>query len=165
MILNDESTRPPDVVEYLEQHPYETAPRGLRDILNAYTLHGYHCTRLTQQELDHILANGMQLPHRAMLCRRILRIQDDGLIDAGTAEKLQANNQADATNRAGMIWFCFFPPHIGGQNGIDRLVRFWGGEALYGLHDQDPVIGPISQHNWLPLPRRGRRSDCEFFSL
>jgi len=173
MLLNDETTWPVDVVQYLEHYhdlflswalrreeynaapmadedaravafEYDRAVYGLHDILRNYTLDGgYHCTRLTEAEIHHIASSGMQLPNKAMLCDRIQTIQDAGLLDPPVAERLRQINQADETNRAGMIWFCFYPPHIAGQGGIERLLRSWGGEALYNSHERDSLIGPI----------------------
>ncbi len=53
------------------------------------------------------------------------------------------NNQANDANRAGTIWFCFFPPRIAGQWGIERFFKSWGGEALYNSHEDNPITGPI----------------------
>jgi hypothetical protein len=173
MILNDETTWPVDVVQYLEHYydlflswtlrredrnaapisderarafafEYERAIYGLHDILSAYTLDGgYHCTRLTEAEIHHLVSNGMGLPNKAMLCERIQNLQDAGLLEPRVADRLRQINQAGETNRAGMIWFCFYPPHIAGQGGIERLLRSWGGEALYSSHERDPLTGPI----------------------
>jgi hypothetical protein len=65
------------------------------------------------------------------------------LIDSHTAEYLLNKNQANDDNRAGMIWFCFFPPRIAGQRGIERFFRSWGGEALYNSHEGDTLSGPV----------------------
>ncbi|MBZ5666796.1 MAG: hypothetical protein LAO30_19600 [Acidobacteriia bacterium] len=171
MELNDETTWPTAVVEYLGQHydlllawemlpeqgaqardivqalrmaaEYDQALTGLRPILNSATLHGYHCTRLTDAEIAHVTAEGMQLPNRAMLCRRINVLERNGLIEPALAEQLKQKNQADELNRASMIWFCFYPPHLAGEYGIESLLRLWGGEALYNSHDRDALIGPI----------------------
>lgn len=173
MILNDETTWPLDVVQFLEQHhdlflsrelrredqhaapisderaratavDYDRTIYGLRAILSAYTLDGgYHCTRLIDAEIHRIASDGMRLPNRAMLCERIQTIQDAGVLEPHVADLLRQKNQADETNRAGMIWFCFFPPHFAGQSGIERLLGSWGGEALYNSHERDPLIGPI----------------------
>ena len=170
MRLNDERTWPAEIVKYLEQHQdlflawelkgagmgssfedarafarqYDRAIYGLRAVLSRYSLEsGYHCTRLTNAEIDHIVSNGLQLPNLDMLQARIQAIHDAGLIDAHVADRLRTNNQADEKNRAGMIWFCFFPPGIAGQGGIERFFRHWGGEALYNSHERDPLTGPI----------------------
>ncbi|MDH6258420.1 hypothetical protein [Bradyrhizobium sp. BR13661] len=166
MILSDENTWPTDVIKYLEREEgtfraweeqsaglsparivsgpeYDAALYGLRAALDACELRGYHCTRLTESEIGHIVANGMQLPSGSMLRKRIHALQGDGLIDATVAKRLVEKNQADEENRAGRIWFCFFPPYLAGESGIESLLRYWGGEALYNLHDRDPETEPI----------------------
>ncbi len=113
-------------------------------VLNRHTLEGgYHCTRLTKSEIHHIMSNGLQLPNRAMLLARVQAVQDAGLIAPHIAERLRNRNQADEHGREGMIWFCFFPPHMAGQSGIEEFLRYWGGEALYEFHKHDPSTGPI----------------------
>jgi hypothetical protein len=170
MLSNDEKTWLAEVVDYLERHRdiflswelspkswdipfteareaasrYDRAVYGLRDVLSGYTLHeGYHCTRLTKSEIHHILSDGLQLPNGALLRERIQAIVETGLIEPHIADRLKLENQADEDNRAGLIWFCFFPPHVAGQTGIERFFRSWGGEALYNSHEHDPVTGPI----------------------
>ena len=171
MVLNDESTWPPEVIRYLDTHQdlfsswelrkqgdseplshqqtvqiaraYDDAVEGLREVLMPFTLHGYHCTRLTDAEIEHILSQGMQPPSQAVLADRIDRLRSAKLIDTQIAERLKRENQANENNRAGMIWFCFFSPHVAGQSGIERFFRSWGGEALYNCHERDPITGPI----------------------
>ena len=101
MEFNDESTWPADVLEYLGKHHslllawakrgegpmpcpvmpehYDRTLNGLRRVLNNHALHGYHCTRLTKAEIEHIKSNGMQLPNGAMLKRRIEALEAAGL--------------------------------------------------------------------------------------
>lgn len=161
MEIEDEKTWPAEVVAFLEEKQdifrnwktrnrpadpkeYDEAIIALRKILRGadYTLRGYHCTRLTDEEIQSILANGMSLPSASMLQKRIEAIKQSGLIDSHTAEYLLSNNQANDDNRAGMIWFCFYPPRIAGQRGIERFFRSWGGEALYNSHEDDAFSGP-----------------------
>jgi len=40
------------------------------------------------------------------------RLREAGLITAQIADLLECENQAHETNRAGMIWFCFYPPLV-----------------------------------------------------
>jgi hypothetical protein len=161
--FNDEQTWPPDVLDYLAQNhdlflawedrtrpspsvsgqQYDKALRGLRAILDRHHLHGYHCARLTRAEIDHIISQGMQLPNAAMLRARIEALQYEALIDASVAKRLIEDNQADEPNRANKIWFCFFPPRMAGQGGLECLLGFWGGEALYNTHEGDPITGPV----------------------
>src|SRR5665213_3526379 len=84
---------------------YDRAIYGLRDVLQQYAITGWHCTRLTPAEMATIAADGMQLPDAAMLSRRIDALQGAGLVTDAIAERLKADNLADARSRAGMVWF------------------------------------------------------------
>lgn len=117
---------------------YDESIAGLVDVMQAYAVVGWHCSRLTDREVAAINATGMQLPNAAMLNHRIDAVAQEGLISSGIVERLRAKNQAHEANRAGMIWFCFFPPRIAGESGVGDLLRFWGGEALYNSHDRHP---------------------------
>jgi hypothetical protein len=102
---------------------------------------GYHCTRLTDTEISHIEKKGMQPPNRQILAARIEALVQAGSLFPEIASMLVQTNQANDSNRAGKIWFCFFPPARAGQRGIERFFRRWGGEALYNSHEDDPVSG------------------------
>jgi hypothetical protein len=171
MELNIERTWPADVVAYLERDyslflgwedrrgslapatsaaEYDRALHGLRDVLNNHALLGYHCARLTPGEISHISAEGMQLPNGEMLRRRIEAVQASGFIEESVAREFLQKNQADEPNRAGRIWFCFFPPFMAGETGIESLLRYWGGEALYNSHDRHPERGGILANLGVP---------------
>lgn len=121
---------------------YDRAEAKLHEALQPYSILGWHCTRLTAPERDRIIREGMGLPNGDMLMQRVLAARADGLLRPDVAERLMAEHQADHTNRVNRIWFCFFPPRIAGESGIGRFFRYWGGEALYGMHELDPVTGP-----------------------
>ena len=87
---------------------------GLMDALQPFEIKGWHCTRLTNLEADDILCNGMQLPDAAMLARRIDALTEANVVARDVARRLKSENQADENNRAGMVWFCFFPPRVAG---------------------------------------------------
>jgi hypothetical protein len=164
-------TWPEPLVSYLAKHhdallgweqgdqpgnPYVLAARydqivyGLRAVLQPYSIVGLHCTKLTEEEIQHILANGMQLPNGRMLAQRIRQLVANGHLDDAVAAKLLATNQADEQYRAGMVWFCFFRPGIAGESGIGSFFRFWGGEALYNSHDGKPETGDALKHIGIP---------------
>jgi hypothetical protein len=119
---------------------FDQAIWGLMDALQPYAVRGWHCTRLRDAEIKEIQRNGMQLPNAAMLTCRIKCLVDAGELGSDSAQQLIANNQADDANRANMLSFCFFPPHRAGESGIGRFFRYWGGEALYNSHQDDPVM-------------------------
>lgn len=123
----------------------ERASLKILEMLQDTTLRGWHCTRLTDHEVKHIKAHGMQPPNLEILSERIRRVRADGLITEKIASRLIADNQGDDENRKGMIWFCFFKPRIAGQLGIERFFRRWGGEALYNSHESDPITGKALQ--------------------
>jgi hypothetical protein len=122
---------------------FDKAMYGLMDALQPYAITGWHCTRLTDAEADTILQGGMQLPDAAMLARRIETLLGAGQITSDIARRLKGRNQGSDTNRAGMVWFCFFPPRLAGESGIERFFRHWGGEVLYNSHEDDPITSPV----------------------
>jgi hypothetical protein len=85
----------------------------------------------------------MGLPNAKMLAERIDALVSQGLITATVAASLKADNQAHDVYRAGSVWFCFFPPSLGGESGIGSFFRFWGGEALYRSHDRHPANSKV----------------------
>ena len=122
-------------------HLREGISHGVLGLARAATLRGWHCTRLTDDEIAHVTAHGMQLPNRDVLIDRIRRIEAAGTITANVAKRLIEENQADDNNRRGVLWFCFFEPSLAGQTGIERFFRRWGGEALYNSHESDLETG------------------------
>ena len=115
----------------------------LRRLLQPCSLLGWHCSRLSNAEIDSIRSNGMELPNREMLARRIDAVVQDGLVSDQVAKILKSENQADDLGRAGMLWFCFSPPRGAGESGISRFFRHWGGEALYNSHENNRMTSPI----------------------
>jgi hypothetical protein len=155
--IENPASWPDDLVDYLEEHrdlymDWETGPTttrawqydrfmyGLRDVLQPYSLTGWHCTRLTDVEILVVQRTGMQLPDRATLFRRIDAVVRDGLLAADIGTLLKGTNQAGEEYRAGRIYFCFFPPRADGD-GVADFFRYWGGEALYNSHENNPLTG------------------------
>lgn len=163
IIIEDESTWPNELIECLERNynvfhgwearradlpsnfvdgpMYDLAYEDLRDTLNQFSVKGYHCTRLTDIEMAEISGNGMSLQDGETLTARISRVLTDGLITEAVASRLSNEHQANEEYRAKMLWFCFFPPHIADESGIERFFRSWGGEALYNSHEDDEETG------------------------
>ena len=90
----------------------ERAWLKVNELLQSTTLRGWHCARLTEEEVKHITSHGMRPPNLQVLSERIRRVQADGMIKNEIAEQLIGENEADKDNRKGMIWFCFFEPRI-----------------------------------------------------
>lgn len=124
---------------------YDEAIYGLRRVLNQFALIGWHCTRLTEPEILRITTEGLQLPNADLLARRIEEVAVTDSLPAGVVQRLKRENQAHESNRAGMLWFCFFRPGKAGERGIGRFFRHWGGEALYNSHEEDEETSPVLQ--------------------
>lgn len=75
--LRKSASWPMDLRSYLESHHdlfpgweqggvaarlYDQAIYGLIDVLQPYAITGWHCTRLTDAEIHHILRDGMRSP-------------------------------------------------------------------------------------------------------
>jgi hypothetical protein len=148
MVLDDLSTWPAEVIQFLTEHhdillaweqkragqtpeiaasgrEYDRAMDELRRLLDPHPLLGFHCTRLTEPEIEHILSAGMQTLDVAVLRHRIQVLHNAGLVDLPIADRLWAENLAQDDIRAGRIRFCFFPPRFAGQSGIERFFRYW----------------------------------------
>jgi hypothetical protein len=65
---------------------------------------------------------------------------------------LRASHQAGEGSRAGKFWFCFYPPALAGESGVGHFFRHWGGEALYNLHEDDPVTSAVLAALGMPCP-------------
>jgi hypothetical protein len=82
---------------------YDPAVYGLEAVLRRYAILGWHCTRLTDDEIMNTRADGMQLPDVAMLRRRLNDVVEAGLLSQKVADRLKAEHQADDPWRAGRV--------------------------------------------------------------
>lgn len=192
MVINLEKPQswPPDLLSVLDRHydqlhnweartgfrdprAYDQAINEILDASQPFAIRGWHCTRLTEQEIGLVLTHGLRLPTPAMLHQRIDAVVAAGLLSPAIADVLKTRNQADDENRAGKVWFCFFPPRDAGEGGIERFFRHWGGEALYNSHEDDPVTSPalriigtpaLIEAN-VPISSLGKPNYCVPFNL
>jgi hypothetical protein len=121
---------------------FDQAVDTLGDALCSYSVRGWHCTRLTDDEAADVEVNGMTPLSADLIERRIAAQVQRDTLPVAVGDALRSAHQGSAHNRADMIWFCFFPPREAGEGGIHRLLRHWGGEAVYGAHESDAAIAP-----------------------
>ncbi len=150
---DDDAWRPPNVPNYVPTahrpaNPFSAEREQFLSSLRAdysaeLALRGYHCTRLTDDEVERIRAEGMTPPTPEILRRRIGALESGGLISPHAAQRLARENDAGDPTRAGRLWFIFTAAPLSCETSIDSLFRYWGGEALYRRHDRDPETGPI----------------------
>src|SRR5258708_29269230 len=135
--MHDENTWPLDVVEYLDKvgqvfldwernsrpgenitkkvQRYEESHLGLTDVLIKYSVHGYHCTRLTEKEINIILKSGMKLPNLHTLTLSIGDLDRDSILPSKIVDRHRSEYQAYDKNRSNMLWFCFYQPLLSRQ--------------------------------------------------
>ncbi len=129
---------------------FEDTIAKLTSLLQPFEIVGWHCTCLTDGEIEEIILNGMGLPDGKMLARRINAIEETGCLTRDIALLLKSRNQADKKYRASRVWFCFYPPREAGEHGIGRFFRHWGGAALYIKHEKDPITSQAISRSGTP---------------
>lgn len=128
--------------------PYCSQMMEIRDFLlperftTTLALYGYHCTRLTDREVDTIRSAGMVPLGSEHLSQRIRAVEQAGLINSEICTQLNSINDADSPTRKGMLHFIFTRGPLKTRSAVEYLFRNWGGEALYGRHLENPKIGP-----------------------
>jgi hypothetical protein len=90
-----------------------------------------------------IQSAGMTPPDSSFLKQRIDALQIAGLISARIASRLINRNDAENPSRARKTYFIFTRDPLTSESGVGGLLKFWGGEALYSLHDSDLETGPV----------------------
>ncbi len=111
---------------------------------------GFHCSRLTEREIDSILRNGLEVLDETLLIKRIERLRKENLISDRCARELLNNNDVDECNRKGKLWFFHCKAALKDQGGLYRLFRRWGVEALYRKHEKDSMCNEELKRIGLP---------------
>jgi CRP-like cAMP-binding protein len=110
---------------------------------------GFHATRLLAQEIEEIKQCGLEPLSIELLQRRLAAAQTFGALTADEAARLSARHRAIDHNRSGRTAFFFTRGQLK-DAGLDRLCRFWGGEALYWSHENDARTGPLLRRLGIP---------------
>lgn len=111
------------------------------NVIQDCSLIGYHCTRLTENEVQEIRANGLQLLSKDFITQRIERLLKEKEIEIAT--HLISKNECNNKNRRDRIWFVCGQSVLKYSSGVIRLFSSWGGEALYISHEGDRNSGPV----------------------
>jgi hypothetical protein len=110
-------------------------------LIEGWPIRAYHCTRLRDDEAAAILQQGLTPLSGQLITSRIRDAAED-LAPADRAALLADNAVArgDMTRRLGqvcaMVGRTAFDTNPGD---VDRLLRLWGGEAIYRYHDRGPL--------------------------
>ena len=125
---------------------------ALSEILSRRRIVGYHCTRLTTAEIASIKRSGLRPLDCQLVHSKIAEAVDGGELLDSVGQQLRSKNALNglAGDRIGMIWFCYTRELLGDEGAVVRLLRSWGGEALYYYYENDEAIGPILRNVGLP---------------
>ncbi len=96
-----------------------------------------HCARLCLDERDAIRSSGTEPLSRSLLHRRIDARVAAGDLNPRQAERLKRRNCAEDDNRSGRTWWIAGKSALRDESAVVRLLRSWGGEALYIEHESD----------------------------
>lgn len=110
---------------------------------------GYHCTRLTIEEIQMILNSGMQILSHELVAMKFRLARDAGYISREQYNTLLEHQEIKESvnnrhgKRSGMIWFCPNRSTLKESDSVYRLFRSWGGEAVYVFHEEGKNAIPI----------------------
>ncbi len=138
-----------DNMEYIErisaanQYAYkrELIIEKINKIIKNCNLIGYHCTRLLDFEISDIKNNGMQLLSVALIKNRLEEAVTRNYISEELALYLLSKNQCADEFRQGRLWFVCGVSILKVEGFVVRLLKSWGGEALYNSHEIDDFSG------------------------
>jgi hypothetical protein len=108
-------------------------------ILSSERLVCRHCTRLHRTDVERIRSEGM-IPLTVGLTRtRLAELHAAGEIDEAELEVLHAKSQAGKSNRRDRTFWILGREPLRDFADVHRLLRSWGGEAMYWAHEDEPL--------------------------
>lgn len=101
---------------------------------------GWHCTWLLPSEAADISLHGLRPLSPAPAHDRPTRAGEGGLLSQTVLDVLRSRNQADHEYRSGQVQLILSTDLLREAEGVYRLLGYWGGEALYRLHEDGPTL-------------------------
>lgn len=87
---------------------------------------GFHCTRLTKEEINEVLISGLKPLNEELLTYKLKILLDQSLIDIDEYHKMLSNKKVNEEGRKDII-FTFHELHtLNDESGLKRLFRCWG---------------------------------------
>lgn len=136
--LDDEATWPPAVLKLLDANLGALAAEqvefvsAIDELISDREIIGYHCTRLTQDEIARVKAQGLCPLTEELRQSRVQRRVEAGDMSSEMGERLlQSGLRDNGRHRLGYSCF-FFTNEIG--EWCWKFFRYWGGESLYVTH-------------------------------
>ncbi|MET8248684.1 hypothetical protein ABZV31_32440 [Streptomyces sp. NPDC005202] len=114
------------------------------DLLGGHLLRAQHCTRLLDHEADAIRAHGLRPLDAALVDDRLNQAHERGYLTDAEREVLRSQSMVvpgrqRMSNREGQVCLTLSAEATSHDiNGAWRLLSFWGGEAIYWQHCDEP---------------------------
>ncbi|MHB8423934.1 MAG: hypothetical protein ACYDB9_02090 [Gammaproteobacteria bacterium] len=149
----------------------------LEAMMATYRIVAYHCTRLTPREVVNIKSNGLRVLTADLVRNKIESCAADGHITQTDAEYLLSSEYIAHTlenkyeKRMGHICYCPNRSTLRSGGDVHRLFRLWGGEAIYGGHEDDDRISGVLRRVGVPyivkcaVPWSDAEEWCKSFSV
>lgn len=118
---------------------YDQLHQLLTPEVRLHALRGWHCTRLRDAEVQTIRVEGLKVLSEELLLDRIEAAREANELSSAVAERLRTLHQGGQSNRTGQLWFGF-SRDLPDEQAIKRLVRYWGGEAMYWAHEGNKSV-------------------------
>lgn len=118
----------------------------LESVLMEHRIVGFHCTRLTPEEIADIKVRGLEILSASLVKRRLDQAHAHGHLTLEQYAYLRESGHISAAlnnehgHRTGKIWLCPNRSTLRESGGVYRLFRSWGGETMYLGHDNDANI-------------------------
>ncbi|WP_314223571.1 hypothetical protein [Streptomyces zaehneri] len=136
----------PDLYVDLELEDRESQ---VHDLLRGHLLRAQHATRLLDHDADAIRAHGLRLLDAALVDDRLNQAHERGYLTDAEREVLRSQSMVTSGrrklgNREDQVCLTLSAEATSHDiNGVWRLLSFWGGEAIYWRHCDDP--GGVAQ--------------------
>ncbi len=117
----------------------------LNTLLQPHCITAYHCSRLTDFEVEDVRLSGLNTLELDFALNRIARLESQGMMPAAVAEKLRAKNAIGNRHGDRLAQVCFMLSTHSLRNEDDTagLLSHWGGEALYWAYEHDPEVSAV----------------------
>ena len=129
------------------KNAYEDKWNSVVDLIGSYLqgkkLIGFHCSRLMDDEIENILANGLVPLNSNFAKQRINTVYERGLITSDLKERLLVKEEPSEEYREGTIHFFHNTSTFRKEMLLHLLFKSWGGEAIYSGFEQDKSLQKI----------------------
>lgn len=126
--------------------PYMRLSERIMAVMNERTIRAWHYTRMTDDNVARLRAEGIRLSTPEMLRERLDRLVAAGFLTAEQAERLFAKspfNSDQGKSRADKFYMVSHPQALT-CSGVRGLLGFWGGEVASFFVQDEEMATPLA---------------------